>query len=82
MRYNYAMPLFEFECLDCTKTFEEIVLGSAEPRCPSCDSAKLRKLLSAFAVGSHQTVRSSSETPTGGACGPCGDPRGPGSCDN
>jgi putative FmdB family regulatory protein len=75
------MPLFEYRCLDCDKTFEEIVLGGARPQCPSCESENLRKLLSAFAVGSGSTIRSSGETPTGG-CGSCGDPRGPGSCVN
>ena len=75
------MPLFEYQCADCETTFEEIVLGGTQPRCPSCDGAKLRKLLSAFAVGSGQTVRSSSGDSAGG-CGSCGDPRGPGSCVN
>ncbi len=45
------MPLFEYQCLECEKTFEEIVLGDAKPRCPACESRKLRKLLSVFAVG-------------------------------
>ena len=46
------MPLFEYRCRDCEKRFEEIVLGEAKPRCPSCESRKVEKLLSVFAVGS------------------------------
>jgi putative FmdB family regulatory protein len=72
------MPLFEYQCRDCGKRFEEFVLGDARPKCPSCESGKLRKLLSAFAVGSGGTKVSSAEAP--GGCGTCGDPRGPGSC--
>ena len=45
------MPLFEYRCRDCEKRFEEIVLGDAKPRCPSCESRKVEKLLSVFAVG-------------------------------
>jgi putative FmdB family regulatory protein len=77
------MPLFEFQCLECEKTFEEVVFGDAKPRCPSCESRRLRKLLSAFAVRSgngkgSSSAEASSEASSG--CGSCGDPRGPGSC--
>jgi putative FmdB family regulatory protein len=71
------MPLFEYECLACAKRFEEFVLGQARPRCPACDSGKLRKRLSVFAVGAGGAP-SRSESDAG--CGRCGDPRGPGSC--
>jgi putative FmdB family regulatory protein len=75
------MPLFEFQCLQCDKIFEEVVFGEAKPRCPSCESRRLRKLLSAFAVGNGSTsAKASSDAPSG--CGTCGDPRGPGSCVN
>ena len=73
------MPLFEYRCRDCEKTFEEFVLGDAKPRCPSCEGRKIDKLLSVFAVGTGGGSKgSASEAPAG--CGSCGDPRGPGSC--
>jgi putative FmdB family regulatory protein len=79
-KYNRDMPLFEYECLDCAKRFEEFVLGEAKPRCPSCEGRRLRKLLSTFAVGAGgaSSAKASSEPASG--CGSCGDPRGPGSC--
>lgn len=30
------MPLYEFLCARCSKTFEELVYGTATPVCPSC----------------------------------------------
>ncbi|HEY4228530.1 MAG TPA: zinc ribbon domain-containing protein, partial [Thermoanaerobaculia bacterium] len=78
--YNRPMPLFEYQCLECEKTFEEIVLGDTKPRCPACESRKLRKLLSAFAVGSGSPSGKASSSEASGGCGSCGDPRGPGSC--
>jgi putative FmdB family regulatory protein len=78
------MPLYEYRCRDCEKRFEEVVLGNAKPRCPSCEGRKIDKLLSVFAVGSgggRTSSSAASETPSGtGSCGSCGDPRGPGSC--
>lgn len=76
------MPLFEYECLGCAKRFEEFVLGDARPRCPACDGAKVRKLLSVFAVGTGGMTRPHTSEPSEApsACGSCGDPRGPGSC--
>jgi putative FmdB family regulatory protein len=72
------MPIYEYECHGCGKRFERIVNRSTELSCPSCSSTNLEKLLSTFAVGS-TGPRTSSPT-SGGACGTCGDPRGPGSC--
>ena len=75
------MPLFEYRCRDCEKRFEEIVLGEAKPRCPSCESRKVEKLLSVFAVGNGGGgTKSAGAEPSDAGCGSCGDPRGPGSC--
>lgn len=71
------MPVYEFVCKECERPFEELVLGSERPVCPGCGSAKLEKKLSVFAVSGE---RSRSEPFAPGACGTCGDPRGPGSC--
>ena len=78
------MPLYEYRCRECEKRFEEFVLGDAKPRRPSCESRKIDKLLSVFAVGSgggRTSSNSASEaSSSAGSCGSCGDPRGPGSC--
>lgn len=72
------MPLFEYRCKTCDAKFELLVMGSTTPACPSCNSKKLEKMLSTFAVNTNSgtTMR---ET-TAGPCGSCGDPRGPGAC--
>ena len=77
------MPLYEYRCRSCEKTFEEFVLGEArqgKPRCPACDGRKVDKLLSVFAVGSGGGSKAAAAEAPSGGCGSCGDPRGPGSC--
>ena len=73
------MPLYDYVCKDCAKSFETLVTGSEKASCPSCGSLKLEKQLSVFAtVGAK-----GSSLPSGGfagSCGSCGDPRGAGSC--
>lgn len=45
------MPIFEYVCNDCGKTFEELVSSSSERlACPSCQSTNTLKLLSVFAA--------------------------------
>lgn len=72
------MPIFEYTCKDCRREFEVIVHGGARPKCPHCQSAKLAKKLSVFAVAGSSKSQAAAE-PMGG-CGSCGDPRGPGAC--
>ena len=67
------MPIFEYVCQECQHEFEALVFGRDKAKCPKCQSQKLSPQLSVFAVSAK-----SSATP--GACGSCGDPRGPGSC--
>ena len=40
------MPLFDFHCAPCDKTFELLVRGSQTPQCPHCGSAALDKQVS------------------------------------
>jgi putative FmdB family regulatory protein len=72
------MPLFEYECRACGHHFEYLTRGGGSPSCPTCASADLQKLLSAFAVNTNGGGRPSQQA--AGSCGKCGDPRGPGSC--
>jgi putative FmdB family regulatory protein len=71
------MPLFEYVCKQCQHEFEALVFGQQKAECPKCKSKKLEPQLSVFAVSAKGT---SSQTAMPGACGSCGDPRGPGAC--
>lgn len=73
------MPIFEYVCKKCQHHFEMIVHGSTTLECPSCKSKKLEKQLSVFTANSKKQSFAQSEMPVG-ACGTCGDPRGPGAC--
>jgi putative FmdB family regulatory protein len=71
------MPIFEYVCQECQHQFEALVFGRDKARCPKCEGKKLSPQLSVFAV----STKGASTVPTsGGACGSCGDPRGPGAC--
>jgi putative FmdB family regulatory protein len=73
------MPLFEYACKECDREFEALVRGSETPECPSCHGTDLQRRLSVFAAhtGGGTTA---AQKPSTGACGACGDPRGPGAC--
>jgi putative FmdB family regulatory protein len=71
------MPIFEYICQQCDHRFEAIVMGSKKAACPKCESKRLSQQLSSFAVGGEKSSQTMS---TGGPCGTCGDPRGPGAC--
>lgn len=72
------MPIFEYRCKKCDEEFETLVLGKETPECPTCHGKKLERLLSTFAAVSAGSQAQASPGP--GACGTCGDPRGPGAC--
>jgi putative FmdB family regulatory protein len=72
------MPIYEYACRSCGAAFEVLVRGQETPHCPACQGADLEKALSTFAVG--PTGGRPSAAPAAGACGRCGDPRGPGAC--
>ena len=73
------MPLFEYACKSCDREFETLVRASKAPECPSCGSTDLERRLSVFAA--HTNGSNASEPMSSvGACGRCGDPRGPGAC--
>jgi len=40
------MPIYDYRCNNCNKTFELLVRSSSTPACPSCGSLQLEKLLS------------------------------------
>jgi putative FmdB family regulatory protein len=62
-----TMPIFEFRCEKCKKTFETLVFGSQAVSCPKCKSKKVKKLMSAFSHSSEGKFTSSA----GPGCGTC-----------
>lgn len=75
------MPIYEYICRKCEHSFEAIVSGASNPKCPQCESAALDQQYSAFAVGAAKGKgQFGKSAKRGGACGSCGDPGGPGSC--
>jgi putative FmdB family regulatory protein len=74
------MPLYEYACKSCAREFETLVRGSETPECPSCHGKDLQRRLSVFAAHTGGTGPSKADAFASGACGSCGDPRGPGAC--
>lgn len=73
------MPLYEYNCHDCSSEFELLVRGDEKPRCPECDSLKLEKLLSVPAahMAGSRDLPTCRPVPSGG----CGLPQcGTGGC--
>jgi putative FmdB family regulatory protein len=73
------MPIFEYVCGQCDNRFETLVRSGSVVECPSCNSTNLEKQLSVFNA-SVPTAFGAANTIPEGACGACGDPRGPGAC--
>ncbi len=70
------MPLYEYTCKSCKKTFDPLVRASnrdATDKRPECGSTKTARALSLIAVGGESKGAASTDTP---ACGRCGDPGG------
>ncbi len=62
------MPLYEFECLDCSARFEQLVRSAEAVRevvCRTCGSSNIRKIISA---GSHRLGSSPSPPAAGASC--------------
>lgn len=71
------MPMYEYACASCGRTFEELVRSAGEaesPACPHCKSRKTERRVSVFAA---RSGGSTDPAPMGGGCGRCGDPTGP-----
>ncbi|PYV37177.1 MAG: zinc ribbon domain-containing protein [Acidobacteria bacterium] len=67
------MPIYEYRCLECGTVFEKIVsLHIKSVNCQSCQSERVEKLFSAFAVQVHGSPSFDSVP---GPCNTCGAPR-------
>ncbi|MFH0812937.1 MAG: zinc ribbon domain-containing protein [Pseudomonadota bacterium] len=63
------MPIYEFQCLDCGKEFEELILGSnVQVSCKHCQSSKVEKLMSAVSFKSSGKFTSSAGSPGCSSC--------------
>jgi putative FmdB family regulatory protein len=62
------MPIYEYRCRNCERSFERLVNGQQTVACPTCDSADVTRLLSLFGLKSEQGFVASAG---GGGCG-CG----------
>lgn len=70
------MPLFEYVCVECDSEFEKIVPTSkTKVNCNKCQSARVEKKLSVFAVAGPGTDVDFDS----GGCGTCGAAQ-PGMC--
>jgi putative FmdB family regulatory protein len=78
------MPIYEYLCLDCGKTSEILMVGSDDlPRCNSCKSHRLEKLLSAHSSMSgalRNTMPGLGDTACCGSSPGDAGCAGPGSC--
>jgi len=75
------MPIFEYQCDDCSGRFEELVLSSqaTSPSCPACSSDSVAKVYSTFAAkssGPDPSAGGFCEPMASAGCGRCGDPAG------
>jgi putative FmdB family regulatory protein len=72
------MPLFEYICHDCGRSFEKILPRYDSPAdCVHCNSENVEKQLSVFAVAGGS--RNSESISDGPGCGRCGAAQ-PGMC--
>lgn len=56
------MPIYEYRCRDCRKTFEVRVRGDDASSCPHCGGSSLDKLITAPFISSGQTARQAGRT--------------------
>jgi putative FmdB family regulatory protein len=73
------MPLFEYECAKCHRSFEKLVRSNEaviSQACPSCGSHKTKKRVSAFA----HAVKGGSSAPKSSASGGCSGGCSGGNC--
>jgi putative FmdB family regulatory protein len=54
------MPIYEYECATCAKISSHVVMGSRRRlrlACPACGAARLKRVMSSFAVVSSEASR-------------------------
>lgn len=69
------MPIFEYQCQDCGHVMEVLVSSSnaKKPACEQCQSKKVTKKMSGFAVGQAKPTQAACDScPSGGMCNSAG----------
>ena len=69
------MPIYEYNCADCSVKFEKMrpmSKADAEAACPECGGTHTRRGLSLFAAFSRGNGGDSHSVSGGGGCGNCG----------
>lgn len=68
------MPIYEFQCNNCTSRFEEYFASSSPNpalKCPQCGSKKVNKIFSTFGMGGSSDSGLPEAGSSGSACGSC-----------
>lgn len=58
--FSRSMPIYEFECERCARVSPHVMIGSERnehPQCPGCGSARMRRVMSSFAVMESEASR-------------------------
>lgn len=65
------MPLYEYRCQKCGKTYEALARNALAPTdpCPACGSKRVEKLFSSFSTNSSSTTSTALPPCAGGSCG-------------
>lgn len=58
------MPIYEYHCDICDKTFESLVLGNETPGCPFCNNENVKRIMSACGFVSKGSAGPGGETVT------------------
>lgn len=72
------MPLYEYTCRDCGRSFEFLTRDGRSPACPGCGGETLDKVFSTFAVSVPSGPSHAHAAPP--ACGGCPSAGAPGGC--
>lgn len=58
------MPIYEYHCKKCNKTFESLIMGDETPTCPHCKTDEVSRLMSACGFVSKGAGAGGGEAPT------------------
>ncbi|MEO1994409.1 MAG: zinc ribbon domain-containing protein [Planctomycetaceae bacterium] len=64
------MPIFEYQCAECDRQFEQLVRADEQVQCPACRSLKLEKLLSVPSGHVGANLPLACPPPSAPPCGP------------
>jgi putative FmdB family regulatory protein len=67
------MPIYEYQCEDCQKVFEYLVMGGKDPEsCPKCKKTNIKRMMSACGFVSKSPGGLSMKTSaSSSSCGSC-----------